>query len=105
MDGTIFDEEMPQGEEFNHDSRDVYEETKDREQVQSDKQVEKEERQVEHQNEEECSKTIEQNSNKNSVNDSGRKTKGQSNRIVIKLLSLWHLFIKYSSIHSMWTIY
>ena len=35
---------------------------------------------MEHQNEEECRKTIEQNSNKNSVNDSGRKTKGQSNK-------------------------
>ena len=78
MGGTIFDEEMPQGDEFNsHDARD------DREQVQSEEQnetieVEKEERQTEHQNEE-CSTKIEQHSNKNSVNDSGRKPKGQSN--------------------------
>jgi hypothetical protein len=40
----------------------------------------KKERQTEHQNEEECSKNIEQNSNKNNVNDSGRKPKGQSNK-------------------------
>jgi hypothetical protein len=30
MDGTIFDEEMPRGEEFSHDIRDVHEENKDR---------------------------------------------------------------------------
>ena len=41
--------------------------------------VEIEERQ-EKQNEEECSEKIEQNSNKNSVNDSEKKPKGQSNR-------------------------
>jgi hypothetical protein len=35
---------------------------------------------IKHQNEEECSKHIEQNSNKNNVNDSGRKPKGQSNK-------------------------
>jgi hypothetical protein len=35
MDGTRFDEEMPQREEFSHDIRDVHEENKDREQVQS----------------------------------------------------------------------
>ena len=62
--GIIFDEEMPQGDEFSiHDARDVHEENKDREQVQSEEQnetieVEKEERQTEHQNEE-CSTTIE----------------------------------------------
>ena len=84
-DGTRFDEEMPQREEFSHDIKDVHEENKDREQVQSEEQnetieIEKEERQTEHQNEEECSKNIEQNSNKNNVNDSGRKPKGQSNK-------------------------
>jgi hypothetical protein len=36
-------------------------------------EIEKEERQTEHQNEEECSKNIEQTSNKNNVNYSGRK--------------------------------
>jgi hypothetical protein len=85
MDGTRFDDEMPQGEEFSHDIRDIHEENKDREPVQSEEQnktieIEKEERQTEHQNEEECSKNIEQNSNKNNVNDSGRKPKGQSNK-------------------------
>ena len=78
MGGTIFDEEMPQGDEFSsHDARD------DREQVQSEEQnetieVEKEERQTEHQNEE-CSTEIEQNSNTNNVNGAGRTPKGQSN--------------------------
>ena len=85
MDGTRFDEEMPQREEFSHDIRDVHEENKDREQLQSEEQnetieIEKEERQTEHQNEEECSKNIEQNSNKNNVNDSGGKPKRQSNK-------------------------
>ena len=85
MDGPIFDEEMPQGEEFSYDIRDVQEENKDREQVQSEEEhetieVEKEERQTEHQNGEEFSKNIEQNSNKKNMNDSGRKPKGQSNK-------------------------
>jgi hypothetical protein len=76
---------MPQREEFSHDIRDVHEENKDREQLQSEEQnetieIEKEERQTEHQNEEECSKNIEQNSNKNNVNDSGGKPKRQSNK-------------------------
>ena len=80
MDGTIFDEEMPQGEELSHDIRDEHEENKDREQVQREEQnktieVEKEEKQPEHQNEKECKKNIAQNSNKNNVNDSGRKPK------------------------------
>jgi hypothetical protein len=76
---------MPQREEFSHDIREVHEENKDREKVQSEEQnetieIKKEERQTEHQNEEECSKNIEQNSNTNNVNDSGRKPKGQSNK-------------------------
>jgi hypothetical protein len=33
MDGTRFDEERPQREEFSHDIRDVHEENKDREQM------------------------------------------------------------------------
>jgi hypothetical protein len=84
---------MPQREEFSHDIRDVHEENKDREQVQSEEQnetieIEKEERQTEHQNEEECSKNIEQNSNTNNVNDSGRKPKGQLNKKNGKLGSI-----------------
>jgi hypothetical protein len=35
-----FDEEMPQREEFSHDIRDVHEENKDREQLQSEEQNE-----------------------------------------------------------------